>query len=76
MSSDIVVVGSLNMDMVVKINRKPEWGETLLGSDLFMSPGGKGGNRAYAAGKTMGTVLAAFLDHENRPRGYLDSFVN
>ena len=45
------------MDMVVKVNRKPEWGETILGSDLFMSPGGKGGNQAYAAGK-LGTSVA------------------
>ncbi|MEH7254924.1 ribokinase [Neobacillus niacini] len=51
MSSDIVVVGSINMDLVVKVERKPEWGETLLGSNLFMSPGGKGANQAYAAGK-------------------------
>ena len=42
MGSDIVVVGSLNMDIVVKVRRKPVWGETVLGSDLFMSPGGKG----------------------------------
>ncbi|MGP7819357.1 ribokinase [Niallia sp. 01092] len=56
MSSDIVVVGSLNMDMVVKVKRKPEWGETILGSDFFMSPGGKGGNQAYAAGKLGASV--------------------
>lgn len=56
MSSDIVVVGSLNMDIVVKVRRKPEWGETILGSDLFMSPGGKGGNQAYAAGKLGASV--------------------
>lgn len=56
MGSDIVVVGSLNMDIVVKVRRKPVWGETVLGSDLFMSPGGKGGNQAYAAGKLGASV--------------------
>lgn len=56
MSSDIVVVGSLNMDMVVNVNRRPERGETLLGEGFFMSPGGKGANQAYAAGKLGGSV--------------------
>ena len=56
MSSDIVVVGSINMDMVVTVSRQPNWGETILGSDSFMSPGGKGGNQAYAVGKLGGSV--------------------
>jgi ribokinase len=33
MSSDIVVVGSLNMDMVVSVDRRPDKGETVLGSE-------------------------------------------
>ncbi|VEF47303.1 ribokinase [Bacillus freudenreichii] len=56
MKADVVVVGSLNMDLVIKVNRKPEWGETLLGSNFFVSPGGKGGNQAYAAAKFGGSV--------------------
>ncbi|MBO1912336.1 ribokinase, partial [Microvirga sp. 3-52] len=56
MSSDIVVVGSINMDMVVTVSRQPKWGETILGSNSFMSPGGKGGNQAYAAGKLGASV--------------------
>lgn len=56
MSSDIVIVGSLNMDMVVKVERRPEQGETVLGGDFFMSPGGKGANQAYAAGKLGASV--------------------
>lgn len=56
MKADVVVVGSLNMDLVIKVNRKPEWGETLLGSNFFVSPGGKGGNQAYAASKLGGSV--------------------
>jgi ribokinase len=44
------------MDMVVKTNRRPERGETLMGSDFFMSPGGKGANQAYAAGKLGASV--------------------
>ena len=56
MSSDIVVVGSINMDMVVTVSRQPNWGETILGSDSFIGPGGKGGNQAYAAGKLGASV--------------------
>ncbi|TJY43331.1 ribokinase [Cohnella pontilimi] len=49
MGSDIVVVGSLNMDMTVKVARRPNRGETVFGNNFFMSPGGKGANQAYAA---------------------------
>lgn len=56
MTAEIVVVGSLNMDMVVKVDRRPTKGETLLGSGFFMSPGGKGANQAYAVGNLGGSV--------------------
>jgi len=47
----IVVVGSLNMDFVVAVRRLPSPGETVLGSNFTMVPGGKGANQACAAGK-------------------------
>ena len=47
--SKIIVVGSSNTDMVVKTARFPEPGETILGGDFFMFPGGKGANQAVAA---------------------------
>src|SRR5579871_234521 len=47
----IVVVGSLNMDFVVSVKRLPSPGETVLGSNFTMLPGGKGANQACAAGK-------------------------
>jgi ribokinase len=47
----IVVVGSLNMDFVVTVDRLPAPGETTLGRDFQMVPGGKGANQACAAGK-------------------------
>jgi len=46
-----VVVGSLNMDFVVRVNRLPASGETVTGHDFQMTPGGKGANQAAAAGK-------------------------
>ena len=47
----IVVVGSSNMDLVVKSSRIPSKGETILGGDFIMTPGGKGANQAVAAAK-------------------------
>jgi len=50
----LVVVGSLNMDFVVAVDRLPAPGETVLGRDFRMIPGGKGANQACAAGKLGG----------------------
>jgi len=46
-----VVVGSSNMDLVVKSPRIPVPGETILGGDFLMVPGGKGANQAVAAAR-------------------------
>jgi ribokinase len=51
MSGSIVVVGSLNMDFVLSVDRLPMPGETILGRDFRTVPGGKGGNQAFAAAK-------------------------
>ena len=48
---DIVVLGSLNMDLVVKAARAPLAGETIRGHDFQIIPGGKGANQAAAAAK-------------------------
>ncbi len=49
--ADIVVVGSLNADLVVKSPRFPQPGETISGEDLQIIPGGKGANQAVAAAR-------------------------
>lgn len=49
----IVVVGSINMDLVVRVKRHPEPGETLLGSDYETHHGGKGANQAVAAARML-----------------------
>ena len=54
--SDILVIGSANTDMVVKTSRFPEPGETIIGGDFFMFPGGKGANQAVAAARLGGKV--------------------
>ncbi len=47
----IVVVGSINMDMIAHARRLPLPGETLPGEDFEMAPGGKGANQAVAAAR-------------------------
>jgi len=51
MMKRIVVVGSLNMDLVVRAPRHPQPGETLIGGDFQTFPGGKGANQAVAAAR-------------------------
>jgi ribokinase len=52
----IVVVGSSNTDMVVRLRRLPRPGETLLGGRFSMVAGGKGANQAVAASRAGGQV--------------------
>ena len=52
----IVVVGSSNTDMVIKTESFPKPGETLLGGEFFLFPGGKGANQAVAAARLQGNV--------------------
>lgn len=57
MKKQILVVGSLNMDMVIEMKRMPLQGETVLGENLEYIPGGKGANQAYAAGMLGGNAV-------------------
>ncbi|MBD2871098.1 ribokinase [Paenibacillus arenilitoris] len=51
MEEKVVVVGSLNMDIVAHVDRLPKEGETIQGFGVYEAPGGKGGNQAAAIGK-------------------------
>ena len=53
----IVVVGSSNTDMVIKSKHLPVPGETVLGGEFSMNPGGKGANQAVAAARLGGDVV-------------------
>ncbi|QIS18669.1 ribokinase [Nocardia terpenica] len=52
----IVVVGSIGMDLVTTTGKRPEPGETVLGTGFEMVPGGKGSNQAIAARRAGGEV--------------------
>lgn len=52
----ILVIGSSNTDMVIKADKFPLPGETILGGKFFMFPGGKGANQAVAASRLGGNV--------------------
>ena len=54
--SDILVIGSLNADLVVRAPRFPAPGETISGGDLVTIPGGKGANQAVAAARQGASV--------------------
>jgi ribokinase len=76
-SARIVVVGSANLDIVVPVPHHPSTGETVLGGDHVLVPGGKGANQAVAAALLGGDV--AFLgrvgddDAGSRLRASLDA---
>ena len=54
--SRIIVIGSSNTDMVIKTEKLPAPGETILGGTFLMNPGGKGANQAVAAARLGGKV--------------------
>ena len=52
----ILVVGSSNTDMIIKLDRIPQPGETILGGEFATAAGGKGANQAIAAARAGGNV--------------------
>jgi ribokinase len=52
----ILVIGSINMDLVMSLERVPQEGETVLGQGYSYIPGGKGANQAIAAARLGGEV--------------------
>ena len=56
MSKKILVIGSINKDLVITTPRFPKEGETILGNNFYTTNGGKGANQACAIGKLGGNV--------------------
>jgi ribokinase len=55
-NSRIVVVGSSNTDMIIKMDRIPRPGETIIGGEFLTAAGGKGANQAVGAARAGGSV--------------------
>jgi ribokinase len=73
----LVVIGSLNMDLIALTPRLPGRGETILGTSYLTVPGGKGANQAYAAAKLGGQVAmlgrVGTDEHGRRMRANLEA---
>lgn len=66
---DILVIGSINADLVFISDKRPEQGETIIGKDFKIVPGGKGANQAIAAarlGRKVGFIGAVGNDNNGR----------
>ena len=75
MSAKIVVVGSANTDMVVRVDDIPHLGETVLGGQLVTAQGGKGANQAVAAARLGADVtFIARLGRDNFGAASLSSY--
>lgn len=77
MKPKIVVVGSSNTDLVVKLPRLPRPGETIIGGTFSMAAGGKGANQAVAASRAGGGVtFIAKIGNDHFGTQALDGFKN
>ncbi|MBI4657520.1 MAG: ribokinase [Verrucomicrobia bacterium] len=73
MNTRIVVVGSLNADFVIDLERFPVPGETVTGKTFHVFPGGKGANQAYAAARLGGRVSMIGQVGQDTHAGWLKS---
>lgn len=77
MKSKIVVVGSINADLVAITNKRPLPGETVLGEDFFIVPGGKGANQAVAVSRLGAEVyMVGCIGNDSNGEYLYDSLKN
>jgi len=76
MNKKIAVVGSINADLVTRCSRFPIPGETLIGNDFSVFPGGKGANQAVACAKMGADVfMVGCVGNDANGRFLLDNFL-
>lgn len=69
------VIGSVNMDMVVRVDKFPKPGETRTGDSFSVVPGGKGANQAVALGRLGGSVaMAGCIGDDASGEAYISNF--
>lgn len=74
MNKKILVIGSLNMDMILGVENIPAVGETVLGNSVSCRVGGKGANQAYTAGRLGGIVkMIGAVGHDKYGKELLNS---
>ena len=73
---DVTVVGSINQDMVARVPRLPRAGETVLGHELVIVPGGKGLNQAVAAARAGARTAFVGLVGEDSAGAHLLAVLN
>jgi len=71
----VIVIGSINMDIVASAARHPKLGETVHGSSLRFVPGGKGANQAVAAARAGAETVLIGSVGDDRFAGQLTSFL-
>ncbi len=81
MNKNIVVVGSSNTDMIIKMSRIPKPGETVIGGEFSIAPGGKGANQAVSAARAGGNVVfiarvGEDMFGEQSVRGFVQDGIN
>lgn len=73
----VIVSGSLNMDLTIRVDRMPNEGETIHGYDFLINTGGKGGNQAVAVAKSGAeTVLIGSIGGDAFGNQILESLKN
>ncbi|MGO9872544.1 MAG: ribokinase [Acidimicrobiia bacterium] len=72
----VIVIGSINMDIVASAARHPKLGETVQGSSLQFIPGGKGANQAVAAARAGAETALIGSVGDDRFAGQLTSFLD
>lgn len=74
MTARVAVVGSLNMDLIVRAPRLPRLGETIIGNDYHTAAGGKGANQAVAAARLGAQVaMVGRVGHDTFGHSLLDA---
>lgn len=74
---DILVIGSMNVDQVTVTNQLPKIGETVIGNDFYMVPGGKGANQAVAAARMGAKVeFIGCIGNDSNGTFLIQNFIN